>query len=329
MASIIRRRTARVVGAILLVLVIAVAVLLPYRPIVVAGPSIEPAPVILESPLSGIRLHVFNTGANRMSSLLVGPSPPWRAVPAFVIEHPSMGLVLFDLGLSHQVAERGEEGISPPVGWLMESRGRVGFTLEAQMAAAGLLPDRVRFVVISHLHEDHVGVASEFDHAVFYAGPDTRARMLGEGHSPFSSEVAPEWIEIDFGADAADAKGVAIGPFESGFDLFGDGSILLIAGGGHAAEDVMALVNLESGAVLLAGDAVVHFDWLASDDVERIAGDPERAAVIRNQVRSLRDAKEVLIIPGHDLRQLGPPREDLIHHDPELFKTTAWPIGGD
>lgn len=326
MTNIFRRRPAVLVGAILLVLIAVAAVLLPYRPIVVAGPLVESVPLVLERPLPGLRLHVFNTGANRMSSLLVGSSPPWRAVPAFVIEHPSQQMILFDLGLSHDVAERGEESIAPPVGWLMESRGRVGFTLEAQMAAAGLSPEEVGSVVISHLHEDHTGVASEFGHAVFYAGIDTRARMFGGGHLPFGNDAAPEWIEIDFGDDV---KGAPIGPFDKSFDLFGDGSIILIGGGGHTAEDLMALVNLESGPVLLTGDAVVHHDWLDSDDVERIAVDAERAAVIRNQVRSLRDASAVLIIPGHDLRQLGSGREDLIQHDPQRFKPTAWPIESD
>jgi N-acyl homoserine lactone hydrolase len=89
----------------------------------------------------------------------------------------------------------------------------------------------------------------------------------------------------------------------------------------------MALINLPSGPVLLTGDSVVHFDWLGSDDVERIATDPERAAVVRNQVRSLLDSGEALIIPGHDLRRLRSMRPDLILHHPERFKPSAWPIG--
>jgi len=97
-----------------------------------------------------------------MSSLLVGPAPPWRAAPAFIIEHPNHELIAFDLGLSHEVAERGEEAIPPPVGWLMESRGHVGLTLEDQMREEGLSPQDVGYVVLSHLHEDHTGVAAEF-----------------------------------------------------------------------------------------------------------------------------------------------------------------------
>ncbi len=320
-----RRRLALIFGLLLCALLGVLVVLIPYRPITVVGPVVESAALSLADAIPGLRLHVFNTGANRMSSLLVGPSPPWRAVPAFVIEHPSRGLVAFDLGLSHEVAEHGEEAISPPVGWLMESRGRLGLTLEAQMREAGLSPNDVKHVVISHLHEDHTGVADELAHAVFIAGPGTRERMVEGRHSAFHSGVVPEWREIVFEKEENAAR---IGPFDAGIDLFGDGSILLISGGGgHTSEDLMVLVNLESGPVLLAGDAVVHFDWLESDDVERIVSDPERAAVVRNRVRSLRDSGAALIIPGHDLRRIGAARPDLIHHRPELFRPSAWPIG--
>ncbi|MBW2241347.1 MAG: MBL fold metallo-hydrolase [Deltaproteobacteria bacterium] len=311
-------------GAALAAAVVAlVGLALPYRPIPVPGPDVTPAPLGLPEPLSGLKLHVFNTGANRMSSLLVGPAPPWRAVPAFVVEHPTHGLIVFDLGLSHEVAEHGEDALPAPMGWLMESRGRVGWTLEKQMAEAGLAIRAVEHVVISHLHEDHTGVASEFAHAAFLAGPETRSRMIEGSHSPFAPDAIPEWREIPF-----ENEGEPIGPFDSSIDLFGDGSIRLIAGGGHTPEGVMMLVNLESGPVLLTGDAVVHHDWLASDDVERIASDRLRAATLRNQVRTLQASGAALVIPGHDLRHLGPARPELILHAPERFAPTAWPIDG-
>jgi len=81
--------------------------------------------------------------------------------------------------------------------------------------------------------------------------------------------------------------GAALPPFGASFDLFGDGSVTLVPGGGHTKEDVMVLLALPNGPALLAGDAVVHRDWLNSDDVQRIAVDPDRAAEVRNQVRAL------------------------------------------
>ncbi len=321
-------RIAAGLGVLLVALVVLSTALIPYRPVLVEGPRVESRPLELPEPIAGLRLHVFNTGANRMSSLLVGPAPPWRAAPAFIIEVPGRGLVAFDLGLSHEVAELGEKAIPPPVGWLMESRGRPGFTLDFQMKEDGLSPEDVHTVILSHLHGDHTGVAEEFAQASFVAGPGTRERFLEGPDAPFDPARLPEWRE--FGVGAVDrARTVRLGPFEAAIDLFGDGSIHLIAAGGHTDEDVMALVNLPRGPVLLTGDAVVHFDWLASNDVERIASDPERAATIRNQVRSLMASEEVLILPGHDLRRLGGSRPDVVLHHPERFEPSFWPIGSD
>lgn len=296
---------------------------LPYRPVVISGPNVEAGSLGLPTSLPSLRLHVFNTGANRMSSLLVGEDPPWRAAPAFVIEHPTVGLVVFDCGLSPAVAAHGEQALPAPLRWLFESRGRPGLTLDAQMLADGLVPATVRQVVVSHLHADHTGVAAAFTHAAFTGGPGSRELALFGPHSPFDPAHQPHWREFD------DSNGRALGPFESAVDLFDDGSVWLIDGGGHTAHDTMMLLNLPDGPVLLAGDAVVHHDWLRSDDVERIAMDPERAATVRNQVRAFVDSGQGLLIPGHDLRHLGRERSDVVRHHPELFATTAWPTVGD
>ena len=295
--------------------VVLLAWWIPYRPVLVAGASPPPGPYALPLGQAGLRLHVFNTGANRMSPLLVGPNPPWRPAPAFVIEHPRQGLVLFDLGLSKEVAEHGEAGLGAPMRWLFESRGRAGRTLDAQMSEAGLEPATVRWVIVSHLHADHIGTAPAFAGATFVGG-------AGTSEQRFDGGFKPRWQELDFAG-----RGGPFPPFDDAIDLFGDGSIRLLRGGGHTREDVLALVALPGGPLLLTGDAVVHREWLRSDDVERIAADPGRAADVRNQVRALVDTvPQLVLIPGHDLRALPDGRDDIVLHHREWFAPTAWPI---
>ena len=118
-------------------------------------------------------------------------------------------------------------------------------------------------------------------------------------------------------------------PFDGALDLFGDGSVEVIPGGGHTHEDLMLLVALPEGPVLLTGAAVVHRDWLASDDVQRIAVDADRAAAVRNQVRALLAADpRVVLFPGHDLGQVPGDRPDIVLHHPEWFVARAWPVSG-
>jgi N-acyl homoserine lactone hydrolase len=86
-------------------------------------------------------------------------------------------------------------------------------------------------------------------------------------------------------------------------------------------------VSLPSGPVLLAGDAVVHRAWLDSDDVQRIASDPDRAADVRNQVRAfLRAHPDAVLAPGHDTSMLPHDREDIVLHHVEWFDAKAWPL---
>ena len=87
----------------------------------------------------------------------------------------------------------------------------------------------------------------------------------------------------------------------------------------------MAIVALPGGPVLLSGDAVVHRQWLASNDVQRLPVDPARAADVRNQVRALLKARpDVVLFPGHDLERAATPRPDVVIHHPEWFELRAW-----
>lgn len=296
--------------SLIAIAVVAVAALW-YRPVLRPGPAIPNQAFALPAPVEGMRLHVFNTGMNRMSWLLVGDARPWRPNTAFVIAHPSRGLIVFDTGLSKAVAEHGEAAYPVPLRYLMESIGRPDRTLDAQMIEAGLDPKAVRFVILSHLHDDHTGRITAFPNATVIAGPQSDAAL---------ADLAPaaQRRVLTF------QKTASLPPFDASVDLFGDGSLQLVAGGGHTAEDLMALVALPDGPVLLAGDAIVHRDWLMSDDVQRVPVDPDRAAVVRNQVRTLlRGVPRLTLFPGHDTPPV-PTREDITLHQAHWFALSAW-----
>ena len=293
-------------------LAITLAWAVNYRPVVATGATPVSGPYRLPDGVAGLKLHVFNTGMNRMSAMLVGANPPWRPVPAFVLEDPQQGLVVFDCGLSAAVERDGALGYSLPTRWLVQSKGRVGRTLDAQMRETGLDPNKVRWVILSHLHEDHTGAAAAFPNATFIVGPGADADLIAPGFHP-------KWRAISF------ANSQRLPPFDAAIDLFGDGSVTLLPGGGHTREDLMAIVALPKGPVLLAGDAVVHRDWLASDDVQRIAGNPSRAADVRNQVRALlRERRDVYLFLGHDLDLPVMPRPDIVFHHANWFDLSAW-----
>ncbi|MFK5889944.1 MAG: MBL fold metallo-hydrolase [Flavobacteriaceae bacterium] len=273
-----------------------------------------------------LKLHVFNTGINKVSSLLVGKVNPWRSVPAFVIEHPKYGLIIFDTGLSSKIAKIGNIALHPITRLFFDTRSILGKDLPNQMRNTGLLPENVTLVVFSHLHFDHIGNADAFSNAIFSLGQETdlddMTRM--EGFEPeFIAKLQEHrpFVNIDF------SKGKPFATFDKAVDLLDDGSIIAIHGNGHLNGSISLFVRLPMGMVLLTGDEVVHFDWLKSDDVQRISKNPERAAEVRNRVRMLEKLRpDILIFPGHDFPKIPKNRTDIIIHHPELFKNKAWQI---
>ncbi len=246
-----------------------------YRPNVVAGPVISEgagaAAHMQAAALQGLRLHVFNTGMNRVSPLLVGSPAPWRSAPAFVIEHPVRGLIVFDCGLAEEVGREGEASLHPVTRLLFKTRSLPGKDLVSQMRAAGLDPGDVAYVILSHMHFDHVGAAPAFTNASFIAGPGARANSVSRMNGFDPERIA--WVDADAWHEADFSRGEPFATFDSTLDVFSDGSLRLIRGGGHTAGGIAVLLNLPAGPVLLAGDLVVHFDWLRSDDVQRIVLD--------------------------------------------------------
>jgi len=300
-----------------------------YRPQRVIGSE---APTVLAKvtasdwpAVAGMKLHVFNTGMNRVSPLLAGHPALWRAAPAFVIEHPTHGLVVFDCGLSEEVGELAEGALHPLTRLLFKTRSRPGLDLPSQMRGAGLEPDAVRTVILSHFHFDHVGGAEAFGSASFVVGRGSRERSRSrmQGFAPRHTDWVEEssWQEIDFSSTSAYAT------FDHSIDLFGDGSMVLVEGGGHTVGGLGVLLQLPQGPAFLAGDLVVHFDWLEDDDVQHIVVDGQRAADVRNRIRRLLElAPQLVVFPGHDLRRVPRGRSDIVLHQRELFSPDAWPI---
>jgi|GEM_PF-300414 len=312
---------------IIVLLLLGATWAISYRPIVVKGPKVHPRWTGITAKkfpkVKGLKLHVFNTGVNWVSSLLVGKTSQWRPAPAFVIEHPTKGLVVFDCGLDETIAQKGENALPFTVRMLFKTRSKPGRLLDQQMKAAGLSPKKVTTVLLSHLHFDHVGRASAFSHAQFIAGAGARKhdQSVDMGFQPALLKDIPanRWRGISLKETKAYAT------FDRAVDLFGDQSIWIILGGGHAHNDLGALVMLPQGPVLLAGDMAVHHPWLRGDDVQRIASKPDRAAHVRNQIRAfLQLDNKAIVIPGHDLTGLPEGRSDLVLHHPEWFKVKAW-----
>jgi N-acyl homoserine lactone hydrolase len=175
--------------------------------------------------------------------------------PMYVLEHPR-GLVLFDTGMNHR-------GLANPDGWWGEAvRGLEVRVVEkdcmpAQLAALGMSPRDVKYVVISHLHFDHAGEMESFPDATFIV----RASELRYAWWP-----DPHMRHVYILDDLVNTRRFSYVevPDLVDFDLFGDGSIVCIPTPGHTPGHQSAILDVEDrpSKVVLCGDACYLTDNL-------------------------------------------------------------------
>ena len=121
--------------------------------------------------MSGLRLTVVDGGPCRWKKQdrRVRSGDGVYTYDDGIIEHPEHGLVLWDTGVNHVVAdpEEGEKYSGPAI---RDAFGAQGFTrehaIDKQLEKLGFKTDDVRYVVYSHLHLDHAGGMSYFPKAV-------------------------------------------------------------------------------------------------------------------------------------------------------------------
>jgi N-acyl homoserine lactone hydrolase len=170
----------------------------------------------------------------------------------FLLEHGD-GLCLFDTGQSARAAGPGY--ISQWHPFLRLARFELTESDEAapQLRALGHDPAQVRWVVLSHLHTDHVGGVAPFRDAEVivtrtewerFGGLGGRIRGYLPQHWP--ADLEPTLVELD---------GPPIGPLAGSFDLAGDGSLLLVPLPGHTAGHIGLLAKGRGASYLLGGDA--------------------------------------------------------------------------
>lgn len=121
-------------------------------------------------------------------------------------------------------------------------------TVVDQLAKIGVKPAQISLVGISHYHLDHIGQAADFPHAKLLIGKGDFDVLGQPGHEARTKLLSP-WLQ----------KGAKIEKATGDYDVFGDGSVMMLDLPGHTPGHHGLLVQLpKRGAVLLSGD-VVHF----------------------------------------------------------------------
>jgi glyoxylase-like metal-dependent hydrolase (beta-lactamase superfamily II) len=150
----------------------------------------------------------------------------------YLIRH-ARGDLLWETGLTDTLANT-SEGRPGPIHW------RLKRTLVSQLDQIGVKPADVKFVAVSHTHNDHIGNVALFP----------KSTLLVQ-------KAEYEWPQAD-GKPRFDPAHPAM-RIEGDHDVFGDGSVVLLATPGHTPGHQSVLVRLKNtGPILITGDAA-HF----------------------------------------------------------------------
>jgi glyoxylase-like metal-dependent hydrolase (beta-lactamase superfamily II) len=212
--------------------------------------------------VSEVKLSFLEAGYTRHpeATVLAGGSP--RSVrfgsSVAVIEHPRHGVILFDTGYSERFYA--ETRRFPNKIYALITPVHVGpeDSAAAQLRARGISAGDVRTVVLSHFHADHVAGAADFPRARYVYQFDAYLAVRDRGTAArIAAGFLPGLLPADFddrsrplfGAEAR--AGLGLGSFDVGWDLCGDGSVVLVDLPGHARG--------HSGLIVREGNGQTNF----------------------------------------------------------------------
>jgi glyoxylase-like metal-dependent hydrolase (beta-lactamase superfamily II) len=204
---------------------------------------------------SSLRLYVFDCGTMQtdLTRFRLEPSEVATnvlATPCFMVAHPR-GTLMWDVGA---VPDQDWMPTGSPVAHhltLPDQSTRdlmLNKQLVSQLAEAGYRPEDINYLALSHYHWDHVANANAFANATWLVRKVERDMMFAE----MPPVTMPTWY-----AQLKEAKSVEIEG--ETYDVFGDGTVVLMNAPGHTAgHQTLYLKLAQTGDVMLSGD-LYHF----------------------------------------------------------------------
>ena len=211
----------------------------------------------------------------------------------WLIQHGSEWL-LWDTGVP-------QSALNDPNGWSTLPKlivYHIDRTLTDQLADIGLKPDDIGRVAISHTHGDHIG-----NMAVF---PNAAILMQRAEYNWIHSADGPNDNVNQLMALARQLLGTpkTLTLIDGDTDVFGDGSVVLVATPGHTPGSQSLLVHLKtSGFIILSGDVVHSEDNFARNIVPSLNTDKAASIASMDRIRQLIATYNARLFINHDKTQ--------------------------
>lgn len=205
----------------------------------------EESPAPIEPKVDALRLYVLDCGHFEVSDMATfdrgGAYDGARMQlvgTCFLVRHPN-GDLLWDSGVPDAIHDA-PDGVVQDI-----FTTTVPKTLEGQLERIGVPPAAVEFFSVSHSHFDHIGNGNLFKDATFIVNEKERTYMFRE-EAKKDAETFSRYSDLEAATKAT---------FTDSYDVFGDGTVIIVSMPGHTPGHSVLLVKLEhTGPVLLSGD---------------------------------------------------------------------------
>ena len=213
----------------------------------------------------------------------------------WIIDHP-MGLIVYDTGNNVAISDGNctshwNEGFC---GLLKPSQTRAD-VIDKQLEKAGFSAGDVKIVITSHSHLDHIGNIEMFPDAIHVI----QKKELYQAWWPEKFQRGGAHVMADYD----DARDFTYFELNGDYDLFGDGSVVVVSTPGHTLGHQSVKVRMnDTGTVILTQDAV----WIK----ENLEGHPAglNYSILDytnsvNRIKMIRDIENAQIWMGHSMEQ--------------------------
>ena len=204
---------------------------------------------------------------------------------AYLVVHPR-GTLMFDAGAvpdSHFPADG-----SPVVEGVVTATKPI----KPQLAAAGYKPGDIDYFALSHFHSDHTGNANDFAGATWIVQKAERDYMFAD---------SPQGIIQPTTYNALRNAETKILDNED-FDVFGDGSVVVMATPGHTPGHQVVAVKLKNtGTVVLGGDLYHYPEERTTGRIPTFESSPEQSKASRAKVEAYLKANNAKLWIEHDI----------------------------
>jgi N-acyl homoserine lactone hydrolase len=226
---------------------------------------------------------------------------------AILVSHPK-GDILYDTGIGRDVEAQME---------VFNIMDQQLFAINEhkpardQLDASGYDIGKLKAIVVGHMHWDHVSGLEDFlEVPVWVQEKSLVEANAGQPPGFVKSQYDDPGIKwVDLKLNQAPYMG-----FAESFDVFGDGSLVLVDLTGHSVGQVGMFVNLDDGRrYFFIGDTTWLIEGVQSQKsrprfVQWMTGvdnDYEKNLAVVKQVHALSKSKEnIIVVPAHDERVL-------------------------